>query len=132
VPGPEVSRSIPEPARLKYSRSPQIADSKRASNLNYVWFLQGGTIHMRKLAHQVAPLVWKAALVFSVVASGCTVHAGYYDDPYYHDHHQWSGEVVYYNQWEHDTHRDHVEFKKRSKDDQKSYWDWRHSHDDHH
>jgi hypothetical protein len=106
-----------------------MSDSKSASNL-IVWFLQGGTITMRKLAQQITPLLWKAALVFSVVATGCTVHAGYYD-PYYHDHHDWNGEVVYYNQWEHDTHRDHVEFKQRSKADQKAYWDWRHSHDNH-
>ncbi|HTA80287.1 MAG TPA: hypothetical protein VK720_12130 [Terracidiphilus sp.] len=87
---------------------------------------------MRKLSDQVTPLLWKAALALSVFTSGCTVHAGYYDDPYYHDRHAVSGEVVYYNQWEHDTHRDHVDFKKRNKDDQKAYWDWRHSHDDHH
>ena len=87
---------------------------------------------MRKILAQMTPLALAAALVAPVLLSGCTVHAGYYDDPYYHDRHQWSGEVTYYNQWEHDTHRDHVEFKSRNKDDQKAYWDWRHSHDDHH
>ena len=77
-------------------------------------------------------MLWKAALALSVFTSGCTVHAGYPVDPYYHDRHAVVREVVYYNQWEHDTHRDHVDFKKRNKDDQKAYWDWRHSHDDHH
>jgi hypothetical protein len=38
---------------------------------------------------------------------------------------------VYYNQWEHDTHRDHVDLKQRNAADQKEYWDWRHK-DDHH
>jgi hypothetical protein len=58
--------------------------------------------------------------------SRCSAHVRVYD-PYYHDYHAWDGEVVYYNQWEHDTHRDHVEFNKRNSDDQKAYWDWRHS-----
>jgi hypothetical protein len=48
-------------------------------------------------------------------------------DPYYHDYHAWDGEVTYYSQWEHDTHRDHMDFNKRSDDDKKAYWDWRHS-----
>jgi hypothetical protein len=52
-------------------------------------------------------------------------------DPYYHDYHYWNGEVVYYNQWEHDTHRDHVDYGHRNADDQKAYWDWRHSHEQH-
>jgi hypothetical protein len=56
---------------------------------------------------------------------GCTVHARYYDS-YHHDYHDWNGEVGYYSRWETETHRDHVDFKKRNKDDQKAYWDWRH------
>ncbi len=49
----------------------------------------------------------------------------------YHD--EWSDqEVVYYGQWERDTHRDHREFRDRNADEQKAYWDWRHDHDDHH
>jgi hypothetical protein len=58
--------------------------------------------------------------------SGCAVHARVYD-PYYHDYHPWGGETVYYGQWEHDTHRDHVDFNHRNAADQKAYWDWRHS-----
>jgi hypothetical protein len=66
-------------------------------------------------------------ILFAGLSTGCTVHAGYYD-PYYHDRHPWSGEVVYYQQWETETHRDHRDFKKRSQDEQKQYWDWRHQH----
>ncbi|HTB98255.1 MAG TPA: hypothetical protein VK716_14685 [Terracidiphilus sp.] len=86
---------------------------------------------MRKVFKSFAPLVLAAATAVPIMIAGCTVHAGYYD-PYYHDYHPVQGEVVYYNQWEHDTHRDHVELKSRNKADQKEYWDWRHSHDDHH
>ncbi len=69
--------------------------------------------------------------VVATMNTGCTVHARYYD-PYHHDYHSASGEVVYYNQWERDTHREHRDLKKRNKDEQKEYWDWRHSHEDHH
>jgi hypothetical protein len=72
-----------------------------------------------------------AALSVPLLISGCTVHAGYYD-PYYHDRHPWNGETVYYGQWEHDTHRDHMDFRRRNQADQKSYWEWRHQHEDHH
>jgi hypothetical protein len=63
--------------------------------------------------------------------SGCAVHARVYD-PYYRDYHPWGGEAVYYNEWEHDTHRNHEDFNKRSKDEPKQYFDWRHSQESHH
>ncbi|HEX3892443.1 MAG TPA: hypothetical protein VHW46_07715 [Terracidiphilus sp.] len=87
---------------------------------------------MHKFVRHFTPLAFAAALALPIVLSGCTVHAGYAEDPYYHDRHVWSGEVGYYNQWEHDTHRNHEDFKKRNDPDKKAYWDWRHSHDDHH
>lgn len=86
---------------------------------------------MRLLRKSLSPLLLGTMLTSSFLVTGCTVHAGYYD-PYYHDYHRWDGETVYYNQWEHDTHRDHVDFKKRNDADKKAYWDWRHSHDNHH
>ena len=70
-------------------------------------------------------------MVSTGLVTGCTVHARYYD-PYYHDYHPVSGEVVYYDHWERDTHREHKDLNKRSKDEQKEYWDWRHSHNDQH
>jgi hypothetical protein len=79
-----------------------------------------------RLSEGIKSLLFAAA----ILCSGCAVHAGYYD-PYYHDYHPVNGEVVYYSQWEHDTHRDHVEFKSRNDADKKEYWSWRHSHDHH-
>ncbi len=38
------------------------------------------------------------------------------------------GETVYYSQWEHDTHRDHVEWAQRNAADQRAYWQWRRHH----
>ena len=72
-----------------------------------------------------------AAMATTVFTSGCSVHAGYYYDPYYHDYHRINGEVVYYNQWETDTHREHKELKDRDKNEQKEYWDWRHKNNGH-
>ena len=84
---------------------------------------------MRPLVTRLIPLALAAACLAPLFLTDCTVHAGYYDDPYYHDRHVWSGgEVVYYNQWEHDTHRDHMDFKRRNDADRKAYWDWRHDH----
>ena len=86
---------------------------------------------MRLLSRNLASLLLSAALFTPVFTAGCAVHARVYD-PYYHDYHPWGGEVTYYQSWELDTHRDHQDFNKRSSADQKEYWDWRHSHGDHH
>ena len=71
-----------------------------------------------------------AAMATGVFITGCTVHAAYYD-PYYHDRHPVDGEVVFYGQWESETHREHKDLKHRNKDEQKEYWDWRHRQDHH-
>ena len=76
---------------------------------------------MRKLGW----MLLAGLMTVAMLNTGCTVHAGYYD-PYYHDHHTWTVEEPYYNRWETDTHRQHEEFKKRKKEEQKEYWDWRH------
>ena len=86
---------------------------------------------MRSRLRKLVPLVFAAAIALPVFTTGCAVHARVYD-PYYHDYHPWGGETVYYNQWEHDTHRDHVDFDKRNDADKKAYWDYRHSHGDNH
>jgi hypothetical protein len=78
-----------------------------------------------------ALFLFAATLGSSGLMTGCAVHARVYD-PYYHDYHGWNGETVYYNQWEHDTHREHRDFNKRNDDEKKEYWDWRHKQNDHH
>jgi hypothetical protein len=92
---------------------------------------------MRTLSHTFAWLLMATLLAVPAMVGGCAarVSAGYRPyDPYYNDYHTWdNNEVVFYSQWEHDTHRDHRDFRKRSADEQKEYWTWRHSHDnDHH
>jgi hypothetical protein len=90
---------------------------------------------MRLFKEHLISLVMITALVSPVVISGCSGHAEYrVYDPYYGDYHVWdNNEVVYYQRWEHDTHRDDRDFRHRSKDEQKEYWTWRHNQDhDHH
>lgn len=81
---------------------------------------------MRSLSQRLASLLMAAVVIVPLLCSGCAAHVRVYD-PYYHDYHVWATETPYYTQWEHDTHRDHVEFNQRSDADKKAYWDWRHS-----
>ena len=83
---------------------------------------------MRALLRSLAPLLLLIALSSPFLLAGCAGSVSYYD-PYYHDYHRWNNhEMVYYSQWEHDTHRDHMDFDKRNDADKKAYWDWRHNH----
>lgn len=70
----------------------------------------------------------KLALAMAIGLAGCVHHHTYYESS---GGDVWSdNEVVYYNQWETETHRPHVEYVRRDPDDQHSYWAWRHSHHD--
>ena len=70
-----------------------------------------------------------AALLSSFAPfSGCAARVRYYDEEH-RDYHYWNhDEDSYYRRWEGETHRDHKDFKRRSDDDKKEYWNWRHSH----
>ena len=82
---------------------------------------------MKSLAKNFTLLLSTALLATAMCSTGCEVHARVYD-PYYHDYHVWApGEEGFYAQWEHDNHRDHMDFNKRNDADKKEYWDWRHS-----
>jgi len=69
-----------------------------------------------------------ASIALSILTVGCAEHRYY--DPYYHDYHTWNdGEVEYYHRWAVETHRDpHRDFHHLSREEQKQYWEWRHSH----
>lgn len=77
-------------------------------------------------------LLIMGAFGMALATAGCGGSVRYhtYNDPYYHDHHRWDDhEQVYYNQWTVETHHDKRDFRKLNHDEQKQYWDWRHSHD---
>jgi len=77
-------------------------------------------------------LLLSAAIVVPALTLGCGGHHYYraYDSDH-GDYHAWNNnETVYYQQWETGNHYDHKDFKVRSKDEQKKYFDWRHNHPD--
>jgi hypothetical protein len=80
---------------------------------------------MRRL---LGTLLFAGALVFSSVGfSACSGHARVYDVEY-RDYHPWDhNEIVYYQRWEVETHRSHVEYDRRNEQEQREYWRWRHS-----
>ena len=86
---------------------------------------------MHKIIQRICSLCVTGAFL-GLLITGCAARVRVYD-PYYHDYHYWNhDEVVYYNTWETDTHRQHVDYNKRSQSDQEDYWKWRHSHHDGH
>jgi hypothetical protein len=77
-------------------------------------------------------LVLTAALVSPVLISGCAARVYDYQ---YHDYHRWNGqERGYYIEWERESHRRHIDYARRSQEEQREYWQWRNSHygHDHH
>ncbi len=81
---------------------------------------------MSSISRKLAPLLLAAAVSLPLFITGCPGDDRVYD-PYYHDYHTWGAEDPHYRQWEHDTHRDHQDFDKRSDSEKKEYWDSRHS-----
>jgi hypothetical protein len=83
---------------------------------------------MRSILKHTAPYLLAAVLAAPLLIAGCAAQGRSYDAGH-GDYHTWNnGETTYYNNWEKETHRDHAEFKDRNADDQKEYWNWRHSH----
>jgi hypothetical protein len=85
--------------------------------------------HRHLLSFALAAVLFAPVLVAPVFLTGCSAHAGYRTyDPYYNDYHVWDdAEVGYYTHWEHETHRDHRDFDKRSDAEKKEYYSWRHN-----
>jgi len=88
---------------------------------------------MNLVSRYLGSLLLSLALISPLVGTGCSGHVYYRAyDPYHQDYHRWdASEEGYYQQWERDNHRQDRDYRKLDKDDQKQYWDWRHSHDDH-
>jgi hypothetical protein len=78
-----------------------------------------------RLHHGMIALI-VSATALALPMTGCA-GGGVVYDPYRHDYHQWNrGEDRYYRQWESSTHRNHMDFQRRSPGDQQTYWGWRH------
>lgn len=87
---------------------------------------------MRHLYRCFCSLALTAALASIVGLSGCAARASYrVYDPDHEDYHRWDDhEASFYVQWENETRREHRDFDKRDRDDQKQYWTWRHGRSD--
>lgn len=88
---------------------------------------------MRRKHPHLGSLLLALALVAPLATTSCAEHRHRVYDPYYNDYHRWDDhEVVYYNQWTVETHRDsHRDFKHLNDNEKKEYWTWRHAHPDH-
>ncbi|HEY1580590.1 MAG TPA: hypothetical protein VGF82_26300 [Terracidiphilus sp.] len=75
---------------------------------------------MKKLASALLGSVLMIPLI-----TGCPAHRHVYVETY------GPAETPYYGQWEHETHREHMEFERRQKAEQHEYWEWRKHHHDH-
>jgi hypothetical protein len=83
---------------------------------------------MRTFSRALTTFALTTALAAPLLLGGCAARVSTSYDPYYNDYHRWDhNEVAYYSQWEVNTHRDHKDFQKRSPDEQKEYWTYRHS-----
>jgi hypothetical protein len=79
-------------------------------------------LNYRMIALTLSATVLASASAMTACAGGQLVY-----DPYLQDYHQWDrGENRYYRQWEIGTHRNHMNFTRRSVGDQRAYWGWRH------
>ena len=70
---------------------------------------------MSRGSHPLSSLLLAAALASSLAGIACGDHHAYrVYDPYYTDYHVWNNdEIVYYNRWTVETHRDpHRDFRK--------------------
>jgi hypothetical protein len=83
---------------------------------------------------RLASLILGLSLLLPLATIGCAHHYYTAYDPYHNDSHRWDAqEDAYYHQWVIENHMDaNRDYRHLSKDDQKRYWDWRHSHDKDH
>jgi hypothetical protein len=84
---------------------------------------------MRSLSRLLTSTILAVAFVSPVIITGCSARVGYtVHDGYYNDDHVWDrNEVAFYGRWENETHRGHVDYRKRRPDEQKEYMTWRHN-----
>jgi hypothetical protein len=66
-----------------------------------------------------------AGLASALLAAGCASHTRVHYATY--DYFSWNPQVdIDYTRWEHETHREHVDFTVVSNADMRAFWDWEH------
>lgn len=73
-----------------------------------------GSQMLYSFSRNLAALLLAIALVLPLMLTGCRNREG-----------------DYYNRWEHETHREHVDLDRRPSTEQKEYRDWRERQDHH-
>ena len=80
----------------------------------------------------LGPLVLSAAMLAPLLTIGCAARGRYYDS-YHNDYHRWNrGEDREYREWLRERHYEYRDFNRLDNDQQRDYWNWRHSHRDRH
>jgi len=68
-----------------------------------------------------------ASFLIGMAISGCAGRVRVYDE-YHSDYHVWDhNEVVAYHRYWDDHHQPYRDYNKLNKDEQRDYWNWRHS-----
>jgi hypothetical protein len=85
---------------------------------------------MIRLQRTIVPLILASAMLAPVVLTGCATRVRYYDE-YGGDYHTWNDyEIRSYRAYWVERHEQYREFRTLNKDEQRSYWQWRHAHPD--
>ena len=80
-----------------------------------------------RLNHRVIAVMLSATVLAPVSAITACAGGGTTYDPYRYDYRRWNhDEDRFYQEWEIETHRHHLDFNRRSAGDQRAYWSWRH------
>jgi hypothetical protein len=93
------------------------------------YFTETGFIMRLKFLLRRAPLM--VAGILSTGALAACAHPRDIYDPAYNDTHRWNTrEETAYRRWEGERSLQHAEYARRSADEQRAYWTWRHAHPD--
>ena len=77
-----------------------------------------GRGHMKKLVS-----LFLGSILMLPFIEGCAAHGRVYVRSY------GPAEAPYYNRWERESRREHMEYERRRKAEQNQYWNWRRHHD---
>lgn len=85
---------------------------------------------MQKKGYLFRSVLLGGVMAAAAFGTACAHHYYRVYDPYYNDYHVWNhDEVVFYERWARETHRDpHRDFRSLPPGEQHEYWDWRHHH----
>jgi hypothetical protein len=85
---------------------------------------------MTRICRLLSSACFAAALLIPVANIGCAGRVRIYDQ-YHSDYHRWDhNEDLAYRQYLGESHQPYRAYGKLNKDEQRDYWNWRHSHPD--